>query len=142
MQLDKKQKMQKEIGRNIQSLRKIKGKEIKEMAVLLDITPQAYGNIENGKTDICISRIIEIAEILEVNFQQILSIDKVTNYYYTSNNNVGGNNNMNAETLIIDENKKVIELLQNELKLQRIDTEKRLADKDKIIDMLELKKAK
>ena len=55
---------------------------------------------------------------------------------YSATSNSGGNNILNADTLIIDDNKKLILQLEKDLELVRTDMEKRLADKDKIIALL------
>ena len=136
MQTAKKEKVLKAIGVNIQKVRKAKAKEPKEMATLLGITTQVYGNIEHGKTDISISRILELADVLQTNYQQILNIESATTYHQTATNNSGGNNILNADTLIIDENKKLILQLEKENLHLRADMEKRLADKDKIIGLM------
>ena len=41
----------KEIGANIKEIRKSKKQEVKDVAHDLKISPQALGNIENGKTE-------------------------------------------------------------------------------------------
>lgn len=99
MQTAKKEKVLKAIGINIQKVRKAKAKEIKEMAALLGITTQAYGNIEHGKTDISISRILVLGDLLQTNYQKILNIENATTYNQTANVKSGGNGILNADTL-------------------------------------------
>ena len=92
MQTAMKEKVLKAIGNNIQKIRKEKGKERKEIADLLGLSPQGYGNIENGKTDLSICHAIDLAAILQTNYQQILNVENATAYNYSATNNSGGNN--------------------------------------------------
>ena len=140
MQQEKKEKVLKNIGANIQNIRKEKGKERKEIADQLGLTVQGYGNIENGKTDLSISHAIDLAAVLGTNYQQILNIENNKIYNQTASVNGGGNGILNAETMNLDDNKKLILQLEKDLDLVRADMEKRLADKDKIIALLEKKK--
>lgn len=136
MQTAKKENVLKAIGSNIQKVRKAKKKEPKEMAALLGITTQAYGNIENGKTDISISRILQLADVLQTNYQQILNIENAVTYTNSATITNGGYSILNADTLTIDDNKKLIYHLENENMHLRTDMEKRLADKDVIINLM------
>jgi transcriptional regulator with XRE-family HTH domain len=79
----------KNIGNNIRAIRLEKKLEIKQVAAKLGISIQAYGKIENGKTDLNISRLFEIANLLQVEFSQILNIVGDT-LHYNSQNNSGG----------------------------------------------------
>jgi transcriptional regulator with XRE-family HTH domain len=138
MQPAKKDKILKVIGTNLQKARKASGKEVKEVAAKLGLTTQAYGNLENGKTDFSITRVLEIAEILQTNYQQILNLDNTTTYNYYTTNNTGGNNGSNhANSIISEDNKALVLFLEKELQLLRNEMEKRLADKEKIIKLLE-----
>jgi transcriptional regulator with XRE-family HTH domain len=79
----------KNIGNNIRAIRLEKKLEIKQVAAMLDISIQAYGKIENGKTDLNISRLFEIANLLKVEFAQILHTNGDT-LHFNSQNNSGG----------------------------------------------------
>lgn len=46
------------IGDHLRKLRIINNKTTKEIAGILNITPQAYGNIERGETGICATKLI------------------------------------------------------------------------------------
>lgn len=58
--------MKKAIGQRIRELRRSKDYSQENMAVELDITPGAYAKIERGETDPSVTRLIQIAGILEV----------------------------------------------------------------------------
>jgi transcriptional regulator with XRE-family HTH domain len=77
----------KQVGQNLKKIRKEKKLEIKDVVTQLRITPQAYGNIENGKVDLNISRLADIANVLQVGVEEILNTEggDVTNYHSTNN---------------------------------------------------------
>jgi transcriptional regulator with XRE-family HTH domain len=50
-----------QIGMQLRKLKIENNKTSKEIASLLNITTQAYGNIERGESDICITRLIVLA---------------------------------------------------------------------------------
>jgi transcriptional regulator with XRE-family HTH domain len=85
------------IGENIRTLRKDNKIEIKQIASQLNITPQAFSNIENGKTDISVSKIIELANILKTSYSAILNISKNPTFNYYAENNSGGIQVQNQE---------------------------------------------
>lgn len=68
-------KKQVNIGANIRNFRELKGFTREQMAHDLNLSVSAYGNIERNQTDLTISRIQQIAEILEVDMSQILNFD-------------------------------------------------------------------
>ncbi len=80
----------KKIGRNIKEIRKVKKKEVKDAASGLGISVQAYGKIENGGTDLNISRLFEIAKFFDVSFTQVLRVNEGDIFNFTSQNNSGG----------------------------------------------------
>lgn len=87
--MNKKELLEK-IGLRIRKFREEKGLEIKQVASDLHISPQALSQIEYGKSDISISRISAIAEILQVSFNEILAVENGTSYSYNANQNTGG----------------------------------------------------
>ncbi len=90
MELKEKNNMLKKIGDRIREIRKTNLMEIKQIAAKLKITPQAYGNIENGKTDLSVTKLIEISVILNVSLNSILADGVSNNYNYYAENNSGG----------------------------------------------------
>ena len=52
----------------------------------MDLTPQAYGNIENGKTNIQFGHIYHLAKIFKIEYQEILNIKSQTTIYNSVNN--------------------------------------------------------
>ena len=62
----------KQLGLSIQSTRKSKGVMKKEIAINLRMTEQAYGRIENGRVNVPINRLIQIAEYLNVGIEKFI----------------------------------------------------------------------
>jgi transcriptional regulator with XRE-family HTH domain len=89
MEIVNKDTLLKKVGENLRNIRKEKQMEIKEVVKKLKITPQAYGNIENGKVDLNMSRLVAIANVFEVGVEEILNATGDINNY-TSTNNSGG----------------------------------------------------
>lgn len=83
------------IGDNIREVRE-KEKELKKdiVAKALGITTKAYSNIENNKADITLTRLFEIAEILECTPEHLLNYQEeqtFSNHF----NNYEGNKGVN-----------------------------------------------
>jgi len=79
-----------EIGCRLRSIRKLKGVEIKQIASFLELTPQAYGNIENGKVDIGISKLVILADYFKVSLGEILNLQNLQLFNNYDNYNSGG----------------------------------------------------
>lgn len=60
------------IGSKIRTLRSLKNLTQENMSGLLDISSNAYGKIERGKTDISYSRLEQIASIFEKSVVELL----------------------------------------------------------------------
>lgn len=65
--------MKKELGYRIRKLRESKDYTQENMAAELGITAGAYAKIERGETDAAFTRLIHIAEILEIPISNLLS---------------------------------------------------------------------
>ena len=70
--------MMTKLHQNIRALRKARGWNQETMATLLDMSEKAYGRLELGKTDVELSRIEQIAKLLEVEVGDLFTLDKVT----------------------------------------------------------------
>ena len=79
----------KSIGQNLRNIRKQNNLEVKEVAGGLQISVQAYGAIENGKVDINMSRLIQIAEYYKMTVFEILPSSCI---YYNDQNNTTNKN--------------------------------------------------
>lgn len=78
------------IGDNIKKFRELKNFTREQMADYLGLSVSGYGKIERNETDLTISRIQQIAEILEVEMSQILNFDVSQVFNITNNQLVQG----------------------------------------------------
>lgn len=62
-----------QVGSAIRKLRILKNFKQSEFASKIQITPQALSKIENGKTDIQLSRLCIIAQVLNVDIVRLFS---------------------------------------------------------------------
>lgn len=86
------------VSKNIRKLRAENELSIKQMAEKLNISTTAYTNIEKGRTDISIKRIVEIAEILQISFTKVINVEGNINGY-TQNNSTGDVNHLNNNAI-------------------------------------------
>lgn len=56
----------------LKSIRVLRGIKLKDMASKLEITPQYLSRIESGRVDIKVSMLLKIADILNVNPNELL----------------------------------------------------------------------
>jgi transcriptional regulator with XRE-family HTH domain len=59
------------IGTQLRKLRIINSKTTKEIASILNITTQAYGNLERGETSICATKLILLASYYKINLTEL-----------------------------------------------------------------------
>ena len=78
----------------IKKLREMRNFTQEYMADCLQLTQRSYSSIENGKTQLTIERLKEIAEILKVGIAEILDLDN-QNVYNNNFNNHGSENKGN-----------------------------------------------
>jgi len=76
MNLTEKQIALRAVGERIRNIRLLKNMTIKQVAAHLQITTQAYGNIENGKTDTSISRLVELASLFQIPVTRLITLDQ------------------------------------------------------------------
>ena len=65
--------MIKEIGQRIRKIRESQDLKQEDMAKSLDLTAGAYAKIERGETDPSITRLYQVAKILKVDINSLLS---------------------------------------------------------------------
>ena len=87
-----------QIGLQLRKLKLEHNKTSKELASLLNITPQAYGNIERGESDICISRLILLAE-----YYQKPLLDLIPNDYRDFENGHKFGLVRNGKSVVVEE---------------------------------------
>jgi transcriptional regulator with XRE-family HTH domain len=84
------------VGDNIKAIREAE-RNYKQsyMAERLGISTRAYSNIESNVSEITVSRLIEIAEILECDPTYILNYQDAKRSYYNYFHNYNGNHGIN-----------------------------------------------
>ncbi|MCP2028256.1 transcriptional regulator with XRE-family HTH domain [Flavobacterium sp. HSC-32F16] len=103
------------IKNKIKSIRELKNYTQEYMADQLGVTQAGYSKIEKGKTILSYIKLVEIAKILEVSVEDIISFD--SQRYFNSFNTVKGNNN-NGSILINSNNDEALkELYEDKIKL-------------------------
>jgi transcriptional regulator with XRE-family HTH domain len=65
-----------DIGMNIRKIRELKGFSQEFMAQKLEISQRQYSRIENNDTEIAVTRLEAISQVLEVTPQQLLGFDE------------------------------------------------------------------
>lgn len=95
------------IGTTIKVLREIKGISPKEMAMELDMSISGYSKIERGETDISLSRLVQIAEVLETNVSKLLSPEATYSFNFANNAKYNGV----IQNQYISESKDIVELI-------------------------------
>jgi XRE family transcriptional regulator, regulator of sulfur utilization len=83
-------RLKKQIGLKIRLLRMEKGWSRQQAAEKLELSTTAYGNMERGETDICVTRLAKVAEVFEVGLAELLGAEK-TVYHLTGTNNLAEN---------------------------------------------------
>jgi len=79
------------IKNKIKSIRELKNYTQEYMADQLGVTQAGYSKIEKGKTILSYVKLVEIARILEVSVEDVISFD--SQRYFNNVNKVRGNNN-------------------------------------------------
>ena len=103
------------IKNKIKSIRELKNYTQEYMADQLGVTQAGYSKIEKGKTILSYVKLVEIARILEVSVEDIISFDRER--YFSSINTVKGNSN-NGSILINSDNSAALkELYEDKIKL-------------------------
>jgi len=112
------------IGKKIKQLRELRNFTQNHMAENLGMSIGGYGKIERDETDITLTRLTQIAEILKTDLSTILSFDsnQIFNQYHNKtatangvvqNQQIIGDNGLNDFFIEI---KKEIETLKKEIK--------------------------
>ncbi len=103
------------IGDNIKKFRELKSFTREQMADYLNLSVSAYGNIERNVTDLTVSRIQQIAEILEVDMGQILNFDASQIFNIAHNDLIQGSHSKVEHHNYADEyREKYIQMLEKE----------------------------
>lgn len=77
------------IGDNLRKIRELKGYSQEFIASKLEISQRQYSRIENNETDLSLSKLEFICDVLEITPQQLLGFDE--KQIFNNNNQQGGN---------------------------------------------------
>ena len=119
------------IGNKIKKIRELKSFTQEHMATELNMSQAGYSKIENGETDVSLSKIESIAKVLGVSLNTILDFDEGLIF------NINQNATDNQAGLIIG-----LENFEKERKLyeaQITELKNTIKDKEVIIDLLKEK---
>jgi transcriptional regulator with XRE-family HTH domain len=114
MTTEEKKVLQKKIGNNLKVLREKRNIEAKEVAALLKITVQQYGNIERGASTLDVIKLYEIANLLKAPVATLLNIEGSLTYSSTINTNENGNVMQGNNTVNHFVEKEYLAFLKNE----------------------------
>jgi hypothetical protein len=117
-----------QISENIKKFRELKNITREKIAGELNMSLSNYSKIERGEIDLTISRIAEIAKILEVSIHQLMNFDSSQIFNISNNELVQG---VGAKSEIINFNglelqSKYIQNLEEENKMLKAIIEKKL----------------
>ncbi len=115
------------IGDNIKKFRELKDITREQMAADLDMSVSGYSKIERNEIDLTISRIQEIAKLLNVDISQLMNFD-ASQIFNVSNNQLVQGLGAKAENMHFhgdDYKEKYIKALEAEIvRLKKIAKEK------------------
>lgn len=84
--------LKKQIGLKIKQLRTIKGWSREQMADKLEMSVAGYGSIERGETDLCITRLTQVAETFEITLVDLLGLTEKMVFNFGVNSEECNNN--------------------------------------------------
>ncbi len=61
------------IGRDIRSVREAKGYSQEYLAEMLGLSQSSYANLESGKSNLSVDRLIQVCEILQIDIHKFLA---------------------------------------------------------------------
>jgi XRE family transcriptional regulator, regulator of sulfur utilization len=139
------EELQKKIGGEIKKLRLVNEWTQEQVAEQLYICRDAYGDIERGKTDICLSRLAQIADFFGVDVTFLFGSSSYATSYTQYNSHIknGYYQNHNCQLQLAEEKLKH-ELEKAQLTIEHLHQSmellsQKVSDKQKIIDVLEAK---
>lgn len=112
----------KSIGNKIKKLRELRNYTQEHMAEQLGMSPTGYGKIERDEVDLTYSRLEQIAKLLGVKVEDIISFDEKFIFNFHGNQNTGYGNS----TFYINFPEKLQQLYEDKIKL--------LEDKIKLLE--------
>lgn len=110
----------KKLSSRIEKFRILKNIQRKDIASKLDMTVSGYSKIERGEVDVTFSKIIQIAKILDVEFNELLNIEQqevfnISNYT-NHGSGIGGAGKVVYNTSLDEKLNNYITYLEEEVK--------------------------
>ena len=130
--------LQIKIGKEIKRLRMVSEMTQEQVAEGLHLDRNAYGEIERGKTDIHLSRLVQIANFFEVEIEDLVGSNNRTVFYVNGGTSNTQSNLYNDYRGVSPE----VFALQHELEKAQLQIEhlgKECSNQQKIIQLLEEK---
>ncbi|WP_051911467.1 helix-turn-helix domain-containing protein [Methylomicrobium agile] len=91
------QELQIKIGKKIKELRLVNGWTQEQTSEKLHVCRNTYSDIELGKTDICLSRLVQLANFYSVDVNYFLDDKERVVFYLTGNQNTQANQNIEKQ---------------------------------------------
>ncbi|MFK5970305.1 MAG: helix-turn-helix transcriptional regulator [Candidatus Marithrix sp.] len=85
-----------EVNEKIRFIREMKGWSQREMAEKLKMSTSGYSSIERGETNIQLSRLEQIAKLLEIKLSELTDFDDRNFQIFLGDYNDGGNISINS----------------------------------------------
>ncbi len=123
-----------ELPKKLKLVRSLKSWTQEEVAEKLGISTQSYAKIERGETDVNLSRLQQIADVMEIGLSQLFDLDEKNVFNLTCDNNtqcqkIDNNWNVNSSSteqikykyelekanLIIEEREREIDYLKQQI---------------------------
>ena len=130
--------LQIKIGKEIKKLRTLNEMTQEQVSEGLHLDRNAYGEIERGKTDIHLSRLVQVANFFEVSIEDLVGSKDKAVFYVAGTSNTQSYNQCNEYNGVSAE----VFTLQHELEKAQLHIEhlgKELSNQQKIIQLLEEK---
>ncbi|MEI7866248.1 MAG: helix-turn-helix transcriptional regulator [Candidatus Methylumidiphilus sp.] len=131
--------LQIKIGKEIKKLRTLNEMTQEQVSEGLHLDRNAYGEIERGKTDIHLSRLVQVANFFEVEIEDLVGSKDKAVFYVAGTSNSQSNNNLYNEYNGVSAE---VFTLQHELEKAQLQIDhlaKELSNHQKIIQLLEEK---
>jgi len=132
--------LQIKIGKEIKKLRTLNEMTQEQVSEGLHLDRNAYGEIERGKTDIHLSRLVQVANFFEVSIEDLVGSKDKAVFYVAGTSNTQSYNQCNEYNGVSAE----VFTLQHELEKAQLQIDhlaKELSNHQKIIQLLEEKAA-
>jgi transcriptional regulator with XRE-family HTH domain len=126
-----------ELPKNLKTIRKLRNLTQETVAEKLGISTYAYAKIERGETDVNISRLEQIAKIMEIELSQLFCCLNDKSIFQLGTNNTGDNWHVNSPVQTECKHELEKERFINKQKQKEIDyLKQQVSDLREIIDLL------